>query len=213
MEKIYNENISVNTFIFIPFAFILFFYGDTIIRILFERGKFVEESTAITFSVLKFYSISLVFYSVYAVFNKIFYSLNKINLLLWITLAGLLIKLVLNFLFIDLEQNGLALGTSISYISFFFATYFILNVKLKIKNRSLFVKDFVINLTNCIICFLTVKFISSIFGINNIVIKSILILFFVCIYFVNSLLLKHQAMIIFARVIKNLDFYNRIKAF
>lgn len=213
VEKIYNENISVNTFIFIPLAFILFFYGDTIIRILFERGKFVEESTAITFSVLKYYSISLVFYSVYAVFNKIFYSLNKINLLLWITLAGLLIKLVLNFLFIDLEQNGLALGTSISYMSFFFATYFILNVKLKIKNRSLFVKDFVINLTNCIICFLTVKLISSIFGINNIVIESILILFFVCIYFVNSLLLKHQAMIIFARVIKNLDFYNRIKAF
>jgi putative peptidoglycan lipid II flippase len=211
VEKIFNENISVNTFIFIPFAFILFFYGDTLIRILFERGKFVEESTAMTFSALRFYSISLIFYSVYAVFNKIFYSLNNIKLLLWITITGLLIKLIFNFIFIDLQQNGLALSTSISYMFFFFATYFILNVKLKIKNRSLFVKDFVMHLTNCIICFLTVKFISSILNIDNIVIESIFILFFVCIYSVNSLLLKHQAMIIFARVIKNMGFNIKIK--
>ncbi len=210
VEKIYNENISVNTFIFIPFAFILFFYGDSLIRILFERGKFVEESTAMTFGVLKFYSISLVFYSVYAVFNKIFYSINKIKLLLWITVTGLLIKLVLNFLFIELEQNGLALSTSISYMFFFFSTYFILNIKLKINNRYLFVKYFVMHLTNCIICFLTVKFISSILDIKNIVIESIIILFFVCIYSVNSILLKHQAMIIFAKVIKNMGFNNKI---
>ena len=45
VEKIYNESISMNIFIFIPMAFILFFYGDTLIRIFFERGKFVEEST------------------------------------------------------------------------------------------------------------------------------------------------------------------------
>jgi len=212
VEKIYNENISVNTFIFIPFAFILFFYGDFLIRILFERGKFVEESTAMTFGVLKFYAISLVFYSVYAVFNKIFYSINKIKILLWITVTGLLIKLVLNFLFIELEQNGLALSTSISYMFFFFATYFILNIKLKINNRSLFVKDLLMHLTNCLICLLTITFISSIFTITNVVIETATILFFVCVYIVNSLLLKHQAVIIFERVIKNLSFNNKIKA-
>ncbi|MDZ7623250.1 MAG: lipid II flippase MurJ [Ignavibacteriaceae bacterium] len=77
VEKIYNESISMNTFIFIPIAFILFFYGDTLIRVFFERGKFVEESTAITFGVLRFYALSITFYSVYAVFNKIFYSIGK----------------------------------------------------------------------------------------------------------------------------------------
>jgi len=212
VEKIYNENISVNTFLFIPLAFILFFYGDTIIRILFERGKFVEESTTMTYNVLRYYSISLVFYSIYAVFNKIFYSLNKIKMLLWITVVGLLIKLVLNFLLIDLKQNGLALGTSISYIFFFFATYFILNANLKIKNRSLLIKDIVMHFTNCIICFLTVRFIYSIFDINNIVLDATVILFFVCIYSLNSILLKHQSLIIFTRVIENLGFKNRIKA-
>ena len=98
IEKIYNESISMNTFIFIPIAFILFFYGDIIIKIFFERGKFDEESTAMTFGVLKFYSLSLVFYSVYTVFNKIFYSINEVKLLLLITIIGLAIKLILNFL-------------------------------------------------------------------------------------------------------------------
>ncbi len=140
----------MNTFIFIPIAFILFFYGDTLIRIFFERGKFVEESTAITFGVLRFYSLSLVFYSVYAVFNKIFYSIGKAKLLLVITITGLLLKLFLNFVLVDLQQDGLALSTSISFIFFFFASYIILNAKLKIKDRSLFIKDFIIHLINCV---------------------------------------------------------------
>ncbi len=97
----------------------------------------------LTFGVLRFYSLSLVFYSVYAVFNKIFYSLNKIKILLGITIAGLLIKLILNFLLIDLEQNGLALSTSISFMFFFLASYIFLNIKLKIKDRLLFAKDFI----------------------------------------------------------------------
>ncbi len=210
IEKIYNENISVNTFLFIPIAFIFFLFGDTLIRILFQRGKFIEESTAMTFGVLKYYSISLVFYSVYAVLNKIFFSLNKIKVLLWITVTGLLIKFILNFVLIELGQNGLALSTSISYIFFFFSTYLFLNFKLNINNRSLFIKDFIFHLINCTICFLSIKFIFNIFVIDSILFKSIFILLFVCIYLINSLLLNHQAMIIFARVVKNMGFNNRI---
>ncbi|MBK9099569.1 MAG: polysaccharide biosynthesis C-terminal domain-containing protein [bacterium] len=43
IEKIYNESISMNVFLFVPLAFILFFYGDVLIKIFFERGKFVKE--------------------------------------------------------------------------------------------------------------------------------------------------------------------------
>ena len=208
IEKIYIENISLNMFIIIPFAFILFFYGDTVIRILFERGKFVEESTEITFGVLKFYSISLVFFSVYAIFNKIFYSLNKIKLLLWITVAGLLIKLILNFLLIDLEQNGLALSTSISYIYFSVMSYIILNVKLKINNRALFIKDFIFQLMNCSLCFLLIKIIST-----NILTKSLLndaieLLLFFLLYVVNAYLTEHNAMVITTRVFSRLSFFS-----
>jgi putative peptidoglycan lipid II flippase len=211
VEKIYNENISVNTFIILPLAFILFFYGDIIIRILFERGKFIEESTAMTFGVLKFYALSLAFYSAYAVFNKIFYSLNKIKLLLWITITGLLIKLILNFLLIDLEQNGLALSTSVSYIFFFFATYFILNKKLKIKNRYLFIKDFILHIINCALCFMIMKILSENFLAKDIFSEMSVILLFFILYLVNTYLIDHNAAVITAKVFGRLNFVNVLK--
>jgi len=212
VEKIYNESISMNTFIFIPMAFILFFYGDIFIRIFFERGKFVEESTAITFDVLRFYSISLVFYSLYAVFNKILYSINQIKLLLWITISGLVVKLIFNFVLVDLQQNGLALSTSISYIFFFFVSYIVLNVKLKIKNRSLFAKDFITHLVNSVVSFLSVKLISDILSINSIIKEGIIILLFICVYLMNSILIKHNSIIISGRVLRNLNISSKLRS-
>ena len=212
IEKIYNESISMNTFIFIPLAFILFFYGDTLIRIFFERGKFVAESTVVTFGVLRFYALSLVFYSAYAVFNKIFYSIGKAKLLLLITIIGLLLKLFLNFMLIDLQQDGLALSTSISFIFFFLASYVLLNKKLKIKDRSLFTKDFIIHLINCVICLISIKIISDIFPIGNIFMEVITIVFFILLYLTNLMLTKHNSIVISNRVIKRLHLHDLFTA-
>ena len=212
IEKIYNESISMNTFIFIPLAFILFFYGDTLIKIFFERGKFVAESTAITFGVLRIYALSLVFYSTYAVFNKIFYSIGKAKWLLLITTIGLMLKLLLNFILLDLQQEGLALSTSISFIFFFLASYIFLNKKLKIKDRSLFAKDFIIHLINCVICLISIKIISDIFLMNNIFKEVIIITFFIFIYLINLIILKLKAIAISNRVIKRLYSRNLINS-
>ncbi|MCU0413005.1 MAG: MATE family efflux transporter [Ignavibacteriaceae bacterium] len=205
IEKIYNESISMNTFIFIPLTFIMFFYGDTLIRIFFERGKFSEESTAITFGVLRFYALSLAFYSVYAVFNKIFYSIGKAKLLLVITITGLLLKLFLNFVLVDLQQEGLALSTCISFIFFFLASYIVLNTKLKIKDRSLFIKDFIFHLTNCTICLISIKIISDINEVSNIFEEVLVIAFFMLIYLFNLILIKHNALVISNRIFKRLN--------
>jgi len=212
IEKIYNESISMNTFIFIPMTFIMFFYGDTLIRIFFERGKFVEESTAITFSVLRLYALSLAFYSVYAVFNKIFYSIGKANLLLVITISGLLLKLSLNFVLVDLQQDGLALSTSISFIFFFFASYLVLNAKLKIKDRFLFIKDFIIHLINCVFCLISIKIVSDIYWDNSIFGKVLTIGFFILLYLFNLILIKHNALVISNRVIKRFNLNKLFKA-
>ena len=209
IEKIYNESISMNTFIFLPVAFILFFYGDSLIRVMFERGRFVEESTSMTFGVLRFYSISLVFYSVYTVFNKLFYSLNQIKLLLWITIAGLILKMVFNFMLIGLEQDGLALSTSISFIFFFLISYVLLNRKLKIKNRSVFAKDFILLFFNCTISLITINIITSIINFNGFLRDGILIIIFIIIYTISSILTGHNSVVISGRVLRNLNLGNK----
>lgn len=206
IEKIYNESISINTFLFIPLTFILFFYGDTVIKIFFERGKFVEESTYITYNVLKLYSISLVFYSVYAVLNKIFYSISQVKSLLVITLIGVIIKLVLNFLFVDYQQNGLALSTSISFIFFFFASYLVLNRKLHIKNSLLFYKETLFHLLNGVLCILIISIFRDQLLHNNVVTELTSILLFVALYIFNVFLVKHSAFNISIKVLNQLRF-------
>jgi putative peptidoglycan lipid II flippase len=201
VEKIYNESIIVSIFIFMPIGFILFFFGDTIIRILFERGKFDSVSTEITYGALKFYSISLVFYSIYAVLNKIFYSLNEAKLLLIVTLAGILLKLAFNFLLIDLKQNGLALSSSISYFFFFCVSYLVLNSKLKIKSRFLFAKDFFIHFSNGLICIMIVMLCYHFLNINFRIKEILLISMFIFLYFVNLTIIGHHSIDISLRVI------------
>jgi O-antigen/teichoic acid export membrane protein len=133
-------------------------------------------------------------------------------LLLLITIAGLSIKLLFNFLLIDLEQNGLALSTSLSYLFFFFASYTILNIKLKVKDKSLFVKDFIIHLTNCIICLISIKIISDIYQAGNIFEEVLMIAFFLFIYLVNLTIIKHNALVISNRVIKRLKLNKLFRA-
>jgi putative peptidoglycan lipid II flippase len=212
IEKIYNENISINTFLFIPMTFILFFYGDTIVKIFFERGKFISESTEITFNVLKFYSLGLVFYAVYAVFNKIFYSIDQAKVLMLVTIVGVLIKLIFNFILVDMHQDGLALSTSISFIFFFFASYIILNIKLKIKDRTLFVKEFFFQLVNCLICFIVVKIVTDSFLIDGIFGKIFTISLFLVAFSLTIFIVRHTAVNITTRVFKRLNLISVFKS-
>lgn len=205
VEVIYNESISINLVIFIPISFILFFFGDTIIKVLFERGKFIEESTNITYGVLKCYAISISFYSVYAVLNKIFYGIKKIKLLLLLTVLGLLLKFIMNFLLIELKQNGFAISTSVSYIFFFISSYFFLNYKLKIKNKTLFMKEFIFLFLNCAICIQILQLLSNVFSIHNQYIKVLIIILFILFYSINLILLKHYAVSLTAKVFNQLS--------
>jgi len=195
IEKIFNDSISMNLLIFIPFTSILFFHGDTLIKLFFERGKFLQSSSLITFDVLRLYSISLVFYSIYTVFNKIFYSLNLIKLLLYITISGLVIKLVLNFLLINFQQNGLALSTSISFFYFSIISYTILNFKLRIKNRSLFIKEFISHIINCGLSILIIKILFDLLPESNLIYEMLSIVVFLVLYMLNLVLIRYESLL------------------
>jgi len=209
-EKIYKDSISINLLLFIPITFVFFQFGDTIVRLAFERGKFVDESTAVTVTALKCYSISLVFYSVYSVLNKMFYSTNMAKTLLIITLFGILIKLIFNYLLVsDYQQYGLAVSTTISYLFFFLISFILITIKLKIKNSSFFFKEFIFQLLNCFICYLMVLIILESFGFFDIISQIFLLLFFVTTYLINLFFLDHKSSDIFY-LIKDKFIFNRI---
>jgi len=205
LERIYKDSIAINILIFMPFTFLMFYFGETIIKIVFERGKFMGESTVITYNALKYYSISLVFYSAYAVLNKIFYSLNLAKILLAVTIAGILLKMFLNFVLVEqFEQNGLALSTSISFIFFFIVSYLILNRKLNISDKNNFLKEYCFHFINCCICFLVIYFLKRSLFMKTIFIEVILIGTFASLYLMNLFLVKNKTVLVLSQIIQRI---------
>ncbi len=188
----------VNLFIFIPVSLGLIFYGNVLIRLLFQRGEFDAGATKMTFGILKLYSISLVFYSTYAVLNKLLYSASLIKLLLTVTLAGCIFKIAANILLVkDYSQNGLALSTTLSYLFFFIAGMSIVFFKLKLK-LLYFVKEFSLDILNSLISYLLAVVLvpRSLFtdGLFNEMFRMAV---FVFAYFINSKLMGHSAVDLF----------------
>lgn len=129
-NTILNKGIRMMILIFLPIASIFFIWGEIIVKLLFERGKFLSEDTLITFKVLQFLAISLVFYSIYAILNKVFYTSNLLIHLLIISVVGISVKIAGNAFFVkSFAQNGLALSTTITFIFFFMTSIFILKIK------------------------------------------------------------------------------------
>ena len=138
-----NLFFGVMLFVFVPIVFILFFDGDIIIRILFQRGKFLSNDTLITFNTLKFYSLSLVLFATYSGINKLLYGSKMIKQLLILVMTAAFSKIVLNLILVKvMKQDGLALSTSMSFFILFVGGYLTLISKKIISTNYLFVKYF-----------------------------------------------------------------------
>ena len=191
--KIYSA-LRVNLLIFVPVSFLFFLFGDTIIKILFERGKFTAGDTEITFSVLKIYSLSLIFYSIYSILNKVLYAAKLVNALLLITITGIVIKIVLNFILVnEYQQNGLAIATSISFIFYFFSSIILIYVKFKLQNKSFLGKEMIFYVFNGLISYFIVFIFSKSLEVTSPHNQIIQLILFCILFYMNLLIVKHNS--------------------
>ncbi|MGE5437520.1 MAG: murein biosynthesis integral membrane protein MurJ [Syntrophothermus sp.] len=149
IRKNVNDSILINIFMFIPITFVFYFYGDVIVSLLLERGKFTSSNSAMTYNVLKYYSLGLFFYGSYAILNKLFYGYGLAKKIFFVTLAAIAVKLIGNYVLVKfMKEEGLALSTSISYIFFFMVSILITNkiLKVNLKDSSMLLKKFAFQL-------------------------------------------------------------------
>lgn len=196
LENKFNESVKVTFLIFVPATFVLIFYGDIIIKLFFERGKFNGINTLMTYQVLVFYSISLIFYAAYNIFNKMIYSIGLHVKLLVITTMGLVIKVVLNFLLVgNYRQNGLALSTSISYLFFFLASIFLIYKHTSFGDRNVFFPDFIFHLFNGLFSLFLAKNISVLFPGRSYEATFVEMTLFLTIYIINICVMQHSSLL------------------
>ncbi len=204
---------SINLFVFIPISIVFIFYGDFLVKILFEHGEFDQRATSMTYNALILYSLSYVFLSSYFVLNKLFYSIKKIKSLFLITIIGILIKVILSFqLVTTYKQDGLALSTSLTYFFFFIVSYFLIFKHLKFKNVRVFFIEIFFSGLNGVVAYFLVRLcgIELLFDsdIAANCFNTILLLVF---YFTSALLVKHRAITLIFDMINNVSWEQNSK--
>jgi putative peptidoglycan lipid II flippase len=192
-------------FIMIPFIFLFYFWGDLFIYLFYERGKFTSSDTTLTYSVLKTYSFGLIFISTYQLTVKIFYSLNKYILVLFISVIAVFIKCILNFWLVDIiQQDGLALSTTLVYLFLLVSAFSIIYFKFDIISIKHFLVRLLYFLTSALIAYLVTKIFISFFNLVDIYLTTIMLISFILLYLLNSYSTKIQEFELINSAVRNL---------
>jgi len=115
----------------IPCTVLLCSVGDAAIRILYERGAFSAQDTAMTNRALFGYSIGLIFYALSISFVRVFNSLHDMKTPAIVGITSVVINAILaSILMVPFKNLGISLATSIVSLYNFAALYVLLKKKI-----------------------------------------------------------------------------------
>lgn len=138
IAKLLATALNFLNFLTVPSLFVLTFYSEKVIRLIFSYGKFNEAAVKITSESLVYYSLGLIFYVGVQLVSKAYYAVGDNKRPARYSILAIIINIALNFVLIKtLQHKGLALATSISSgvnLLFLLFIYDRIYVKLDIKN-------------------------------------------------------------------------------
>lgn len=109
--------LTLLSIIIFPIMSILMIYSSEIVRMVYARGSFDENSVVVTSAVFCGYLIGFYFIGIKQIIDKVFYSLEKNNTIMILNIINVVLNVVLNVLLMNwLGLAGLAYATSISSI-------------------------------------------------------------------------------------------------
>jgi putative peptidoglycan lipid II flippase len=190
--------------LFIPMTFILIFYNNIIIKLLYERGKFGQPESIMTGTVLSYLSLSLFVFTVYGVFNKLFFSAGMIKTLLLITIMSCIIKIGFNVLLVGyMKQDGLALSTTITYLFLFIISIQIIQDKLKVIDAKMIYFTIGFLVLNGTLSYLIIEILIHNFHSSYVIQGIFQILLFIYLFYQNLIIFRYSPMEYFRKIIIN----------
>lgn len=117
LSSIVAKIISIFCVLMIPVTLACVIFSKNLISVVYERGAFEEQSTALTAGAFAFYSLSLLFTAISSVVNNVFYGHGNTKTPMLISLYTITLNIALNYdLSYFMGVNGLALATSVTAI-------------------------------------------------------------------------------------------------
>lgn len=185
--------------------------SSPIVRILFERGEFNEQSTAMTSIALVFYSIGMIGQGLRNILDRVFYSLKDTKTPMINSIISVILNIVLNLVLVKvMGYAGLALATSLSFIICSVLLFISLKRKIGYFGQDKILKTFSKSLVSSAIMGVTTYYIynmlSSNLGteiISDIVSLGVSVLLGVLVYGLLILVLKVEEVNIVMNFVKN----------
>ncbi|MBL1224732.1 murein biosynthesis integral membrane protein MurJ [Enterococcus sp. BWR-S5] len=194
-KKSIIDSTGLIIFMVLPISLIFMFFSTEIVTILFGRGQFELEAVTLTSETLHFFSIGLLGFGLREVFSRAFYALGDTRTPMINATLGIVVKIMLNFVFIQFFGiGGLALATSISAIFTTLLLIFFLRKKIgSLEAKSfagVFTKIVGISIAMVVITKFSYSFILTIVTAKTLVAFALTLIVGVIFYLIASLLLK-----------------------
>ncbi len=140
MKKTLAFSLRLSNFITLPAAAGLMVLSRPIIRVLFQRGRFGDDSTALSATCLFFFALGLPFLSGVKVLAPAFFSLKDMKTPILISIATVGSFLGFNLLLIGrMQVGGIALALALSQVVNFLGYFVLLERKIgRVEKRAFF---------------------------------------------------------------------------
>lgn len=174
LKKLVSKILSLLIIITVPITIMAALYSNDIVRLVFQRGQFDSNSTAITSTIFRCYSIGILFSSIKLVTDKVLYSLEKVKIVAILSFINVALNIILNVLFSKMiGAAGLALATSISTIIYVSISFIYLQRYITFNVMKTIIRIFkiiIINTVSLILPYIILSLI-SIDGVPRIIIN------------------------------------------
>jgi putative peptidoglycan lipid II flippase len=134
LKKTLTFSVRIVAFITIPAALGLMILREPIIRVLFQHGLFVAESTRLTARALLYYAVGLPALATVKLIVPAFYSTKDTKTPVIVASISLVLNIVLNIVFLEfffkrVQNGGPALATALACYFDFFALFIIFRLR------------------------------------------------------------------------------------
>ena len=134
LKKTLNFSVRIVAFITIPAALGLMIMREPIIRVLFQHGQFMAESTRLTARALLYFAVGLPALASVKLIVPAFYSTKDTRTPVIVAFFSMFINIGLNiiflrFLFARVQNGGPALATSLAAMFDFFALFLVFRLR------------------------------------------------------------------------------------
>ena len=163
-----SKTIDGMVMILLPSIFGILILADPIVTVFFSRGKFNEQSSVMTVSSLRLFSIGLVFTAVRDTLIKVFYAYKETLITTLTSIVSIVLNIILSLIFSRLiGVHGLALATSLSAVFNCTGLYVLLRKKIGDFYFANTIKVIVKSFFACLIMSLSVKLVYYAFMKHN----------------------------------------------